>query len=62
MLWCNQVPANCLTGHSQASASIPKQRLTTCRIGIGLTAESKLVVRKSQKNLGQKKASNDAAI
>ena len=33
-----------------------------CRIGIGFTAESKFFVKKSKKNLGQKKPSNDAAI
>ena len=61
MLWCNHVPANCLTGHSQASARIPRQRLMICRMGSGLTMGSKFVVRKSQKILGQKKASSAAA-
>lgn len=31
--------------------------LRTCRIGTGFTAESKFLVRKSKKNLGQKKPS-----
>jgi hypothetical protein len=35
--------------------------LRTCRMGTGLTAASKFLVRKSKKNLGQKKASRAPA-
>lgn len=59
-LW-HAEPANFLSGHSHAIAVRPKMRLTICNIGIGLTARSKFVVRKSQKNFGQKNPSRAAA-
>ena len=40
---------------------IATTRLMICRMGIGRTAKSKFLVRKSKKNLGQKKASRVAA-
>ena len=50
------------SGHSHASRKRPDSRLMICRIGIGFTAGSRLLVRKSQKILGQKKPSIAAAI
>lgn len=59
---CRAVPAKFLSGHSHASASMPKSRFMVCSIGTGLNAASKFVVAKSQKNLGQKKPCKAAAI
>jgi hypothetical protein len=56
------VPASRGNGHSHARPTIPRIRLMICRIGKGLTAESRFLVKKSQKILGQKKASRAAAI
>jgi len=56
------VPAMKPTGHSHARRMSPKTRLMICNIGAGLTAESRVLVRKSQNILGQKKASTAAAI
>lgn len=49
-------------GHSQAVMTIPITRLMDCSTGIGFTAPSRFLVRKSQKILGQKKPSIAAAI
>jgi hypothetical protein len=62
MLRCRPVPASRGNGHSHARPTIPRIRLMICRIGKGLTAESRFLVKKSQKILGQKKASRAAAI
>ena len=43
-------------GHSQQRPRMPKSRLRICRMGTGRTQASRLVVRKSQNSLGQKKA------
>ena len=61
-LRCIEVPATELSGHSYANVKKPITRLIIWRIGTGLTARSKFLVRKSKKNFGQKKASNVAAI
>jgi hypothetical protein len=42
--------------------TMPKIRFMICRIGSGLTATSRFLVRKSQKIFGQKKPSIEAAI
>lgn len=60
LLW-SAVPAMNPSGHSQANMKIPNTRLMICRIGKGLTAKSRFLVRKSQKTLGQKKPSTAAA-
>lgn len=62
MLRCIAVPAIQGSGYSQARAHRPKMRFMTWRIGMGRTAPSRFVVRKSQKTFGQKKPSKDAAI
>ena len=49
-------------GHSQHRPSRPRRRLMIWRIGMGRTAWSRFVVRKSQNNFGQKKAEIEAAI
>ena len=54
-------PAMNFRGHSQASIYRPKTRLMTWRTGMGLTAPSRVLVRKSQNILGQKKPSMAAA-
>jgi len=63
MLLCR--PGNILTtgwkGHSQAKVNMPNMMLMICRTGKGLTAPSRFFVRKSQKILGQKKPSIEAA-
>ena len=61
MLRCSEVPARGFKGHSQARPKRPKIRLMIWRIGKGLTMPSKILVRKSQKTLGQKKPSRAAA-
>jgi len=45
-----------LSGHSQASNNKPIIRLMIWSTGIGRTAGSRVLVRKSQRILGQKKA------
>nr|GFD58436.1 hypothetical protein [Tanacetum cinerariifolium] len=62
MLRCNPVPASSGSGHSQARPTMPSTRFMICSMGKGLTAESRFLVRKSQKIFGQKKASRAAAI
>lgn len=62
MLRCMIVPAIHGSGYSQARAQRPKTRFMTWRIGMGRTAPSRFVVRKSQKTFGQKKPSKDAAV
>lgn len=59
---CRPVPASSGRGHSQARPMTPRTTLRTCRTGMGLTAPSRFLVRKSQKILGQKKQWNPAAI
>ena len=49
-------------GHSQHRPSRPRRRLMIWRIGMGRTAWSRFVVRKSQNSFGQKKAEIEAAI
>lgn len=49
-------------GHSQAVMTSPIIRLMVCSTGIGFTAPSRFLVRKSQKILGQKKPWSAAAI
>jgi len=56
------VPAMKESGHSYSSPKMPRRRLMIWRTGMGLTAPSRFFVRKSQKILGQKKASSAAAI
>jgi hypothetical protein len=56
------VPAMKESGHSYSSPKMPRRRLMIWRAGTGLTAPSRFFVRKSQKILGQKKASSAAAI
>ena len=62
MLRCSPVPARRGSGHSHARPMMPRMRFMIWRMGKGLTAESRFLVRKSQKILGQKKASRAAAI
>lgn len=54
-------PATKDKGHSRASMPMPKKRLMICSMGMGFTAPSRFLVRKSQKILGQKKPSMAAA-
>ena len=61
ILRCIAVPATNFSGHSYAKLRKPMTRLMVCRTGTGFTAPSKFLVRKSKKNLGQKKPSSDAA-
>ena len=56
------VPAKKLRGHSMARTRSPNTRFSTWRTGMGLTAPSRFLVRKSQKILGQKKPSMAATI
>lgn len=49
-------------GHSQHRPSRPRRRFMIWRIGMGRTAWSRFVVRKSQNSFGQKKAEIEAAI
>lgn len=53
LLWM-VVPAIYATGHSQANISKLHKILPTCRYGIGFTAASNDVVKKSKKAFGQK--------
>ena len=64
MLRCMAVSAKAKMGkgHSQARPRIPRRRFRICRMGMGRTAGSRLVVRKSQNTLGQKNPSRAAAI
>lgn len=50
------------SGHSHAIIQIPITKLMICNVGNGFTAGSSVLVAKSQKILGQKKASIAAAI
>ena len=59
---CSPVPASSGMGHSQASPMKPRIMLMICKTGMGFTAPSRFLVKKSQKILGQKKASSAAAI
>lgn len=56
------VPARGGSGYSQARASRPSSRLRIWRMGMGLTAPSRVLVRKSKKSLGKKRAEREAAI
>ncbi len=49
-------------GHSQQRPRRPRSRLMVWRMGMGRTAGSRFVVRKSQNSFGQKKALIEAAI
>ncbi len=49
-------------GHSQQSPRRPRRRLTIWRMGMGRTAGSRFVVKKSQNSFGQKKAKIEAAV
>jgi hypothetical protein len=55
-------PARNPIGHSHANMTNPNTRLIICRTGMGLTPASRLLVRKSQKILGQKNDSKAATI
>jgi hypothetical protein len=59
--WIDE-PAMNPSGHSHANITMPKTRLITCKMGRGLTATSRFLVRKSQNIFGQKKPSIAAAI
>lgn len=48
-------------GHSQHRPRRPRSRFMICRIGMGRTAWSRFVVRKSQNSFGQKKPLIEAA-
>lgn len=65
-LLCNRVEVAAVVksgnGHSQHRASRPRSRFMIWRMGMGRTAGSRFVVRKSQNNFGQKKAQIEAAI
>lgn len=50
------------SGHSHAIIQTPITKLTICSVGNGFTAESNVLVAKSQKIFGQKNASIAAAI
>ena len=60
LLWI-EVPARNERGYSRPRVISAMHRFMVCRMGTGLTAESKFLVRKSKKNFGQKKASREAA-
>jgi len=61
MLRCSIVPAMKGAGYSQSSARRLKRRLRHWRMGMGLMAGSRVLVRKSQRILGQKMACREAA-
>lgn len=54
-------PAMNPKGHSRATMNSAMMRLMICNTGTGLTAGSSVLVKKSQKILGQKKPSRAAA-
>lgn len=58
---CRDEPARKVSGHSIANMKSPISKLMICNTGIGLTAGSRVRVRKSQNILGQKKLSIAAA-
>ena len=58
---CRPDPPIPFMGHSYAKPIMPHKILMICSTGIGLTAPSKFLVRKSQNTLGQKKPWRAAA-
>jgi len=61
MLRCSLLPAMRGSGYSQRRARRPKRRFRHWRMGMGFMAGSRVLVRKSQRILGQKMAWREAA-
>ncbi len=56
------MPARSGRGYSKARPRKPSRMLMVWRMGMGFTALSRFLVRKSKKIFGQKKDSREAAI